>query len=97
MQVETTLIVGEQREIIGIMLNDAYRIEHSVVRWLGVRSGLGKGWKPWDTAGIGKGLRGLFVEPTEALASSLGHETRLGVLGRHAPSISFSEIWYLMI
>jgi hypothetical protein len=83
-----------QSVIIGIMLDDAYRIEHLVVRWLGVRYGLGKGRKPWDTAGIGKGLRGLFVEPTEALALALGPEAGLGVLCRHAPSISFSKLRY---
>jgi hypothetical protein len=92
LQAETSLIVGEQRGIIGIMLDDAYRTEHLVVRWLGVRSGLGKGRKPRDTAGIGKGLRGLFVEPTEALAFALGPETGLRVLCRHTASISFGKL-----
>ena len=45
-----------------------------------MRSGLGNGWKSWDTAGIGQLLRRLFVELTEALTFGLGHPTGLGVL-----------------
>ena len=94
LQADTSSIVGEPRGLTGIMLDDIYRIEHSVVQWLGVRSSLGEGWKPRDTAGIWQLFSSLFVGPPRALKFCSVNEPGLGVLRmllRHTVSISFAN------
>ena len=59
---------------------------HLVERLVHVSAGLDGRLKPWDTAGIGEELSGLFVDApetgwlTEILTSALNNETGFGML-----------------